>query len=159
MAEQLTKGLYGHQFKSTSTLFGIRCGQVRGKDFVHNGGWYNRRGEKLGWGDLSPADFLRIFNEVEDDELFIILAESDSFWKFVTRLGIIGSMAVVKPDAEAPGVEYVVEYAMYIIAKHQLYCVDRYGDLKENTFDRYGLQFKVLTPDAAKQLIATGVTA
>ena len=149
----LVKGVYGNQFEPTSNLFGLRCGQTRGKDFVHNGGWYNRSGEKLGWGDLSPADFLGISNEVEDGELFIILYESDSFWNFVTRPGIIGSMAAVKPDMEAPGVDFVAERCAYIIAKHQLYHVDHHGYSKENTFDRYGLQFEVLTSDAARQLI------
>ena len=152
---RLTKGLFGHEFRSASTLFGIRCGQCRGRDFVHNGGWYNRDGEKLGWGDLAPADFLKISNELEDGELFIILYESDSFWNFVTRLGIIGSMATVKPDVEAPGVDFVAEKCCYIVAKHRLYYVDRNGYSKEETFDRDGLQFTVLTPEAAKQLIAS----
>ena len=155
MAQQLTKGIYGHEFKPSSDLFGLRCGQIRGKDFVHNGGWYNKQGEKLGWGDLSPADFLRISNEVADGEFFIILYESDSFWNFVTRPGIIGSMAAVKPDLEAPGVDFVAEKCCFIIAPHQLYYVDRYGDSDRDTFERDGLQFKVLTRDAAKQLIAS----
>lgn len=156
MTQQLTKGMYGHEFKPSSDLFGLRCGQIRDEGFVHNGGWYNKQGEKLGWGDLSRADFLRISNKVADGELFIILRESDSFWKFVTRPGIIGSMATVKPDVEAPGVDYVAEKCRYIIARHQLYHVDRYGDSKEDIFERNGLlQFKVLTRDAAKQLITS----
>ena len=149
---QLTKGMYGHEFKPASDQFGIRCGQCCGKDFVHNGGWYNRDGEKLGWGDLSPADFLKISNEVEDDELFIILTEQDSFWNFVTRVSIIGSMAAVKPDIDAPGVDYVAEKCYYIIAKHQLYLVRPYRS-GEDSFERYGLQFKILKRDEAKQLI------
>jgi len=36
--------------------FGICNGQMRSCDFVHNGGWYNKSGEKIGWGDLSPSD-------------------------------------------------------------------------------------------------------
>lgn len=151
---RLTKGLFGHGFRSASNLFGLRCGQLRGHDFVHNGGWYNRGGEKLGWGDLAPDDFLRISNELEDGELFIILYESDSFWNFVTRLGTVGSMAAVEPNMEAPGVDFVAEKCCYIVAKHRLYYVDRYGN-EEETFDRDGLQFTVLTPEAARHMIVS----
>lgn len=36
--------------------FGLKVGAVRGKDLVHNGGWYNGVGEKIGWGDLAVED-------------------------------------------------------------------------------------------------------
>ena len=158
---QLTKGMYGHEFHSTSDLFGLRCGQMRGGDakMTHNSGWYNKSGEKLGFGDLSTKDFQRISSELEDGELFIILGESDSFWNFVTRPGLIGSMAQTKPTVEAPGVDYVAEHAMYVIARNQLYRIDRYGDSKEETSEWRGLQFKVLKPDATRSLMAAGVPA
>ena len=83
---QLIKGMYGHEFKPTCNLFGLYCGQMRGGDakMTHNSGWYNKSGEKLGFGDLSVKDFKKISKELEKDELFIILGESDSFWNFVT---------------------------------------------------------------------------
>lgn len=145
MAEsRLVKGLYGHQSESKSRLFGITCGQIRGKDFIHNGGWYNKSGEKLGWGDLSPDDFRRIHGELEDGETFVVLYESDSFWNFVTRPGIIGSMAAVKPDVEAPGVDYVAEKCCYIITRERMYFVDRFGHDKREEFSHEGLLFKVI---------------
>jgi hypothetical protein len=152
---QLTKGMYGDEFGPTSNLFGLYCGQMRGgpTKLTHNSGWYNRRGEKLGWGDMSKEDFRRISRDLEDGELFIIISEQDSFWRFVTRPGIIGRMAKVRSNIDAPGVKYVVEHAMFIIAKGQLYYVDRYNSSGE-TLERVGLHFKVLTPEAAEQLIA-----
>src|SRR3989338_918088 len=150
---QLTKGMYGGEILAKRGLFGLRCGQCRGDDFVHNGGWYNRAGEKLGFGDLAPADFLEVSNNLEDGEMFIILSESDSFWKFVYRPGLIGSMAAVKPDVEAPGVEYVAEHAMYVIARHQFYFVDRYGR-KEGVVTMGGLDFGVISKEEVNQLIA-----
>jgi hypothetical protein len=132
---------------------------MRGRDFVHNNGWYNKVGEKLGWGDLSPEDFRKISLELEKGELFIILSESDSFWNFVTQPGIIGSMAAVKPTEDAPGVDYVAEKARYIIQNGQLYSVDRYGDSdKETLVTRDGLTFKVLSREAVKALIASTAT-
>lgn len=152
---QLTKGLYGHEFESKSRLFGLRCGQMRGGSakLTHNSGWYNKAGEKLGFGDLSTEDFQRIYAELNDDELFIVLGERDSFWNFVTRPGLIGSMAEVKPDVEAPGVDYVADKAMYVIDRNSMYLVDNYGSRKETMVNVQGLPFKVLTREAVKALI------
>src|SRR3989344_7471741 len=160
---QLTKGLYGHQFENASQLFGLRCGQIRGKDFVHNGGWYNRLGEKRGWGDLSTDDFFRIRRELEEGEMFIILGEQDSFWNFVTRPGLIGSMAQVKPDVEAPGVDYVAEKARFIITKPTeggfgMYLVDDYGR-EDDEVNLQGLMFHVLKRADAKAFITSNARA
>lgn len=154
---QLTKGLYGHQFEQASNLFGLSCGQIRGKDFVHNGGWYNKLGEKLGWGDLSVEDFQRIRRELEEGEMFIILGESDSFWNFVTRPGLLGHNAVTKPDVEAPGVDYVAAKARYIITKRPeggfgMHIVDDYAR-KDNQVNLDGLMFHVLKREDAKAFI------
>lgn len=152
---QLTKGLYGHEFESKSRLFGLRCGQMRGgpAKLTHNSGWYNKAGEKLGFGDLSTEDFQRIYAELNDDEMFIVLGERDSFWNFVTRPGLIGSMAEVKPDVEAPGVDYVAEHCVYVIDRNGIYLVDSYGSRKETMVNVQGLPFKVLTREAVKALI------
>lgn len=150
---QLTKGMYGSQFERASRLFGLSCGQIRGKDFVHNGGWYNKAGEKLGWGDLAIEDFQKIRRELEDGELFIILGEQDSFWNFVTRPGIIGSMAQVKPDVEAPGVDYVAEKARFVITKDGYFFVSDYP--REEWFNRDGLEFRVVARADAKAFIAS----
>lgn len=159
---QLTKGLYGHEFHNTSHLFGLSCGQLRRKDLVHNGGWYNRAGEKLGWGDLSSEDLLQISQELEEGEIFIILPEQASFWNFVTRPDIIGSMAAVKPDVEAPGVDYVVENAMWAIVRGKFFYVDRYGDSREETFTHpqdARIQFHRLNKDRLRALLATPTAA
>lgn len=152
---QLTKGMYGHEFNPTGEMFGLRCGQMRGGDtrMTRNSGWYNKAGEKLGFGDLSAKDFQRIASELEDGELFVILGEQDSFWNFV------GSMAETKPMVEAPGVDYVAEHAIYVIARNQLYRVDHWGYLKENTMEWRGLQFKLLKQETVKALMIAGVLA
>lgn len=157
---QLTKGMYGHEFRPTANLFGLRCGQGRGGDtkIGHNNGWYNRAGEKLGWGDLSAEDLQRISSELEDGELFIVLSEQDSFWNFVTHVGIVGSACATKPEVEAPGVEFVATRCRYIVAQHQIYFVDDEDYLPWRRKDHVvgGVPIKVLTRDEAKQFIATG---
>ncbi len=158
MSARLTKGMFGHEFGrpgEASSLFGLRCGQIRSKDYVHNGGWYNRQGEKLGWGDLSLDDLQRIEQQLEEGELFIILYEADSFRAFVRSPGIIGSRSVVNPDIEAPGVQFVAERCCIIIAHGRLCYVDRYGEQREKSFACDGVRFEVLAPEEAKQFIAS----
>jgi hypothetical protein len=155
---QLTKGMYGSQFVNASSLFGLRCGQMRGRDRIgHNSGWYNEAGEKLGWGDLSVADIRRISREIEPGELFIILGEQDSFWNFVTHYGAIGSMCRTKPEAESPGVEYVAEKCCLIVAKDRVCFVDRYSAPREGATVVLGngLRCEVLTAAAARALIGS----
>lgn len=111
---QLTKNMY----PNGSHLFGLHDGQISDPDKVHNGGWYNLVGEKLGWGDLSPEQILRISQEIEENELFIVLSEHDSFWCYVKEFGDTGE------DCETdearmlwPGIEYVMEKCKLIIRK------------------------------------------
>jgi hypothetical protein len=50
---------------------------MRAVRVIQNGGWYNRFGEWIGWGDLSPDDFRNIAAGLIGDERFIVLRESD----------------------------------------------------------------------------------
>lgn len=121
---RLTKGCFGHQFqKETVPDFEfLRCGQIRHQEhFGHNAGWYNKFGEKIGWGDLSKQDVQRIQKALIDHELFITVAEHDSFWNFVTSFGMIGSMCSTSKDEQAPGIDYVAEKSRFIIAHNELF--------------------------------------
>lgn len=105
--------LMHNMYNNGSKLFGLSQGQIRGNDFVHNGGWYNNKGEKIGWGDLSPNDIVNIAFGLEGDEQFYILPESSSYWNF-TKVNSDLSHNVNK-DESAPGVEYVKAKARYLI--------------------------------------------
>lgn len=121
---QLVKGMYGHEFSPTRNApFGLMCGQMRARSsFGHNAGWYNKKGEKLGFGDLNGKDIQNIQNGLEQDELFIILSELASFWKFVRRPGAVGSMADVDRQKEyEPGQEYVSKHFMYCVTKEKVF--------------------------------------
>ena len=113
---QLTPGIYGTEFKSVRGPFGLRCGQMRSNSLVHNAGWYNRNGEKIGWGDLTNENILEIIDGLEDGELFIVLGEMDSFWKFVEQHGTIGSMCQRSEKEAQPGIEYIAEKARIVVS-------------------------------------------
>lgn len=151
----LTRGMYGKEFNPTPNApFGLRCGQMRGRNLVHNGGWYDRWGNKLGWGDLSPDDFRRIAAEIPVDELFVVLGEQESFWEFVEKIGPIGSMSRTRPEIDHPGVEYMVQHAHFIIGRGRLYYIDRYKSCKETTLEWYGAVFEVVEFERVLEVLA-----
>lgn len=155
---QLIKGMYGSEFKPTGNLFGLRCGQMRGGDarMGKNNGWYNKAGEKLGFGDIAAEDFQRIVLELEEGEMFITLGEHDSFWNFVSHPGIIGGLSERSVEESAPGVKYVSEHCTYIITRDGISFVTNHSS-GETERSIKGLQVKVITRDTAKAML--GVTS
>lgn len=136
---KLTKGMYGMgtEFRSMSNLFGLRCGQKRrGMGLmIQSSVWYNKAGEKLGFGDLSVKDFQRISKELEDGEIFIVIDGRNS---------LKGSL----------GIDYMAEYAQYIITRNQMYCFDSWSPEEEVwEIQMGGLQYKVLKSGDLKSMI------
>lgn len=146
---QLTRGMFGMgdvrvDPRVARATFGFSSGHCTSPDFVHNGGWYNKTGEWLGWGDLSPADLRRLVEILEEGEMFVILYESHR------------PMVQGQPDTTPA---YLAEKAVYVVVKGDLYYVDHRGDSadKETVDLLYGLTAKVLTPEAFAEML--GVTA
>lgn len=137
-------------------LFGLCNGQIRAKDFVHNGLWYNKLGEKIGSGDLSTEDFLTIRRELEEGEMFIILSEHAYSLDLIRKPGLL--------DVNALDVDYVAAKAKYIITKPTengfgMYVVDNFRR-KEDQINLDGLMFHVMKREDAKAFLTsnTGVT-
>ncbi|MBI2633602.1 MAG: hypothetical protein HYW78_04460, partial [Parcubacteria group bacterium] len=146
--KQLYKEMY---YDLNVNLFGLRNEQMRYKDkIMHNAGWYNAQGEKLGWGDLSAEDFKNIESEIADGELFITLYEHDAFWNFVVKFGAFGGACATKPEEKVPGIGYIKAHCAYIIAKEKRYFVDRNASvIKERYITRDGIEFWTLTAKEA----------
>lgn len=115
---QLTQGMFGSEFDQRE-VYGLRCGQMRLNSCFHNAGWYNCRGEKIGWGDLDALDLRRLQDNL--DEPFIILYEQDSFWNFVKSVGVIGSMCDTEPTMDTPGVKYIAEHVAGVVVDKKIY--------------------------------------
>ena len=154
---QLTKEMYYPLGRKTpaSRLFGLWCAQMRHRRIrvAKNAGWYNRRGEKLGWGDLSRDDLRRIETEIARDELFIVLPERESFWAFVTKSpGPTGNEATTSPKERVPGIQYVLEHASMIIAEGRFFLVSDFEDRKRIQFQT--IRFRVITRQVARELVS-----
>lgn len=120
----LIKGMFGTEFNPSRINFaGLCCGQMRGGStkIGHNSGWYNKAGEKLGFGDLNAEDVRKIQDNLEPGQFFVVLSEHDSFWNFVRAYGPIGAMCVRDEKEEAPGQEYIAERFMYAVSKDMIY--------------------------------------
>ena len=152
---QLTKGLFDNEFELTSGPFGLHNGQMRGGSdkITHNSGWYNKLGEKLGFGDLSGRDFRRIAKNIDEGEVFIVFGEQDSFWHFVTDIGIIGSACKPKPEVSAPGIDYVIEHARYVVVRNHLFRVRQLGDTMDNQVIS-GAEFETIDRASIKTVVS-----
>jgi hypothetical protein len=95
MTEPLLPGMY-QEFSPRTGRFGLRGGQMRGgiSKVIHNGGWHNGKGQKLGFGDLDTIDISRIARELEEPEVFTVLSERNSYWRYVSNPGVSGPMNV-----------------------------------------------------------------
>lgn len=123
-------------------ISGLRQSQMRsGYDRTHNSGWYNRQGVKIGWGDLNGQDFVRIADELEDGEAFIILSESDSYWN--TKGSPFSNDG---PDEITPGQKYVLDRARFAITGGVIYEVlSSYSNSESGPGERYGAPVQYIT--------------
>lgn len=120
-------------------------GQIRGKEFCHNAGWYNMTGEKIGWGDLDVKDLNNIAKKLPKGESLFILGEQDSFWKFVEKFGIIGWTCKTNEKEKNPGLDYVLDKFRYMIKDGKIF-----GDYPYN--DK-GLVIEKIDRDQLKRLL------
>ena len=139
-------------------LFGLRCGQLHGgsKRMSKNSGWYNKSGEKLGFGDLSEDDILRIGRGLQGDELFIVLGEQDSYWSFNREIGS-ATKETEGLTEEAPGVNYVADKCFYVFAPGRLLSVGYADSHLEELARRNGLFFALITHKQAKAMMRNGL--
>jgi len=154
---RLTRGCFGSAFEQekVSGFEFLSCGQMRVKEhFGHNAGWYNKSGEKIGWGDLNVEDVKKLMRNLQPGELFITVSEHDSFWKFVTSFGPIGSMCSTDPQEQEPGIDYLAEKSRYIIAPRELFCNgDEFWMKPGEKKEMDGITFTALSIDEIKELM------
>jgi hypothetical protein len=116
----LTKGMFGTE-TAPIEVFGVFCGQMRSGEhkLCHNAGWYNRDGEKLGWGDLSTEDFRAIMGGIGPYQFFVMLPEQKSFFEFTKFDG--PNILEVDPNEQSPGKDYISEHYRFALTTDIVY--------------------------------------
>lgn len=146
MDMSLTKGLYSKNL-GTPKRFGLVLGRIvynREIRICKNAGWYNKKGEKLGWGDLETNDLIRIASNLQDDELFIILPELKSYWDFQGN----------SEDDSCYDIEYIAEKAVFILARNEYYMVaNSFHASQGNVFTIKDMTFLVMSSPKALEFI------
>lgn len=138
----------------------LRVGLCCGDDLIHNGGWYNSKGEKLGWGDLSLAKIRTIISNLNKGEVFVVLPETASYWDFIEYKD---SKMYLKAEENNPGQEYISSNCSYIFTKDGIFFRPKYGNMPpgKTSFPHYKsnsyYEVTVLTTDQAEELIKNGV--
>lgn len=73
-------GMWKGFWTDGSRLFGLLDNQTRHQPhkmpWTHNAQWFNADGDKLGGGDLSYNDMVNIAKTINEDELFVVKANS-----------------------------------------------------------------------------------
>lgn len=120
---QLTRVLFEAATPAARAL-GLHSGQERSQSIVSRCGWYNLAGEMLGWGDLNEEDVIRIMCETKDDEVFLVLYSTETFWR---RDGGTYTDAT-QAEIANPGADYVFNNASVAITSEGLFFVDSFDD-------------------------------
>lgn len=108
----LSKGIFGIETDPTKTPFGFISGQIRINGLLNNAGWFNSRGEKLGYGDLSLDDLKTVSKQIPSKELFFVLSEFDTAWDIPKEL-----------DKQAPGIDYVMKHCLWVVYSGEIFKV------------------------------------
>jgi hypothetical protein len=134
--------MYGTEFNSIKGPFGLKCGQIRGDVIFRNVGWYNKSGERLGWGDLSIEDVEKIVRDIPEGEIFVIMTEQDAYWNLIKT----------ERDLDKPGKDYVLERARLIFARGKFYCPDYKNQYGSDSYEIRGIVFEILRGDRLEKL-------
>ncbi len=94
--------------------FGLTNGQQKNQAVLHNAGWFNQDGEKLGYGDVTLTDIRNIhFGLASDNECFAILSEKATGWNLPTQL-----------NSAEPGPDYIKANALWFVTTSGMYHFD-----------------------------------
>jgi len=154
MENRLKKGMYlWGKGKKPSKLFDITYGMVvpEGYVFVKNVGWYNKKGEELGFGDLAVFNIEKLKNELLENELFVVLGQEDSWERTINEAHKKYPKKVGK--GKTPGPLYVASRAWVIIARGVVYEIKSSAVFPGGMETRKGIQTKIISQGEACNLI------
>lgn len=113
-------------------------------------GWYNERGEWIGWGDLDSLEMRGIANRLTVGELFIVLHVEDSYFRFLRN--IVPDSSRITRNEDAPGIDYIAEHVLFIIEKGQIHRVHNVHPHRPGE-EKNGVLYQVISQQTAKEKI------
>lgn len=81
----------------------LNMGQCGDDSFGHNAGWYDKHGQKIGWGDIGKIEVNTIPLLLKPGQVLITTGEHASFWDVPKDM-----------NPEFPGIDYVIKHARLI---------------------------------------------
>ena len=146
---QLTKRMFKTSRSSMNPpgLFGLREDQMVGG--INNAGWYNDRGEFLGYGDITLKCVTRIMAEIDPKEVFVILTEED--W----RLRRHPELQKENGYEQVP-IDFLARHALLLLRRDMAYwCCRRHQ--YEGTRSEWGLPVKIASDDERVVSVIAGL--
>ncbi len=95
---------------------------------VHNAGWYDETGKRIGFGDISLRNLVAVANGLKDNERFIVLCEEDatSERKYYTWLDT-HPKEPVGVLVHHPGMGYLAAHCLFIVCPGALFTLNTRG--------------------------------
>lgn len=139
-----------------NSLLGLSNGQQRSLFIsgTKGSGWYNEKGQWIGWGDLSNEDMVAVARTLGVGARFIVLHAEDAYWRF--QKVIVRDPSRAYRDEDAPGLDYIAEHAILIVETNAIYTVNQVLPPR-NTDVRDGITYQVLDKKAAIEKILSGM--
>lgn len=109
---KLVKCMFAGHYDQKKSPFGILNDQIRLDNIIKNAGWFSFSGERLGVGDLSLKDLQTISVGLSEEDIFIAISEADTKWNIPSFLNVAH-----------PGTDYIVQNAVWVIAKGVIFRV------------------------------------
>lgn len=138
---------------------GMHEGAMASARLIKNAGWYNGRGDKLGWGDVGIKEAARLKAELPLDDPFFLLGEQDSYWSFVTHNTGIAQLNETSEDVDHPGFRYVMDHSRFIFFEGEVYAwqvPSRAGESKDYGYHGEFMVMGISQDDLRQKLMRFG---
>lgn len=139
---KLIPGMFPRAFQTAPTdlTLDLLIGQMRHRQhqLVQNAAWFNAKGERIGFGDLSFLDIRSISRLIDEGEFFVLCGEREAHKLFL-------------------GTIRVAERCEYIIGHNKLVMINSWGDT-ETTKTQGPLEFELISQEDAYKLLLTSTS-
>lgn len=150
MADKLIERVFQRsRDRAPSHRFDLGDGQCLTDSFVHNGRWFNRQGQLLGYGDLSEHNLSTIADELEAGELFLVMREYDFCIDIKNRKGTYDWESLPTDERR----QYVYDHTTFLVAPGKVYEMGGFAQDGTTRTARGGLIIQHMSRERFMQMI------